>query len=413
MVWHLCLVRAPGPRAVLQRPGQEGPRQGQAPGPVARVPQKARALLAPCPPASAGWGPAALQGHRCHHVHGCPGQRPPTLEGGVHDGVPGRCSCTPAPRQSYWHCHDNHHTRSGCTGPRRPRSTSGLPSLCTSRGRWAAGTAQGRHSWAGPRSLPPGGLLQRPHCHSNSQTGNPDTPQAHSAGPGASGRCDPWKPLLWILVCSHGCPHCKTSHSLPAGVPEPWTPHQGSSHTCSADTRPWVLGSPATVAQATWCSHQGSTHGGCVCNHGALGQTSGAVVDGVAVCQSLDQALAADAPSQACDCARLLRAPGQPIVGSWSLADPQVAWAHWGWGGCGDPAHWGPLGAGGRAVCCRAPCPLALGAASSGSGWEAPGHKPPVASEPPSCSSWSTSPRRRCARPVQQGRDSHHAHRAH
>lgn len=91
------------------------------------------------------------------------------------------------------------------------------------------------------------------------------------------------------------------------------------THTCSADMRPWVLGSPATVAQATWCSHQGSTHGGCVCNHGALGQTSGAVVDGVAVCQSLDQALAADAPSQACDCARLLRTPGQPIVGSWSL----------------------------------------------------------------------------------------------
>lgn len=45
--------------------------------------------------------------------------------------------------------------------------------------------ASTHRSWAGPHSLLLKGLLQKPHCHSNSQTGRPGTHWAHSPGPGA------------------------------------------------------------------------------------------------------------------------------------------------------------------------------------------------------------------------------------
>lgn len=78
------------------------------------------------------------------HLRGCPGQRPRAQVLGAQAEAPHSCSCTPPQRQSYCRCRGSRRTRSGYTGPQRGRSTSGRPSPCRSRGRWAAGTAQGR-----------------------------------------------------------------------------------------------------------------------------------------------------------------------------------------------------------------------------------------------------------------------------
>jgi hypothetical protein len=146
-VQHLCPVRglwtqAPGPQAVLQTSECGVPLLGQALFLPARDHQKARAVSGLWP-LSCAQAPVGLQDGCCHHLCALSGQRPQARDGGARAG-PGSCSCTPAPRRNYWHCHSNHQTRNGCTGPRRRRSTSGRPSLHRTHGRWAAGIAQGR-----------------------------------------------------------------------------------------------------------------------------------------------------------------------------------------------------------------------------------------------------------------------------
>lgn len=194
VIRHLHPVQGPwaqasAPMAILQRPGCGGPPLAQAVGLAARDHQKARTFSAPQPLSCAGWVPARLQDCRCHQPCGCSFQKPQAGDDWARGEIPGSCSCTLAPRQNYWHCHGSRHTRSGYIGPQKQRSTSGQPSLHKSHGHWAAGTARGRHGWAGPHSLPQEDRLQRPRCHSNSQTGSPGTHWAHSAGPGAGGCC--------------------------------------------------------------------------------------------------------------------------------------------------------------------------------------------------------------------------------
>lgn len=133
--WRLW-AQAPGPRPVLRRVGCGGSRRAWAPALATRCRRKARAY-------SGLWARA-----RPHPpLHGRPGQRSwvqlRVPAGEAHAGPPGSCSCTPPRRQSCWRCRGSRHTRSGCTGPRRGRSTSGQPSLHRSPGHWAAGTALG------------------------------------------------------------------------------------------------------------------------------------------------------------------------------------------------------------------------------------------------------------------------------
>ena len=137
-------AQAPGPGASLQRPGRGPPLQAQALGLATRGHQKARASSGLWPPSCACRPLAGLQDHCHHRLYGCSGQRPQAQVWGAPVDVPGSCSRTPLRRQSYCRCHGTRHTRSGYTGPRRGRSTSGRPSPCRSHGHWAAGTAQGR-----------------------------------------------------------------------------------------------------------------------------------------------------------------------------------------------------------------------------------------------------------------------------
>lgn len=136
-------AQAPGPGAVLRRPGHGMPPLAQALGLATGGHQKEGAVSGLWPLSCAGWPPAGLQDCCYHHLCGCSGQRLQAQVGAAHVEAPGNYSCTPPPRRSYWHCHGSHHTRSGYTGPQRQRSTSGQPSLCRSHGHWAAGTAQG------------------------------------------------------------------------------------------------------------------------------------------------------------------------------------------------------------------------------------------------------------------------------
>lgn len=113
---HGCWAPAPGPQAVLLRPGCGTTLLAQALSLSTRGHQKARVFSGPWPRYCAGWPPTGLQDCCRHHLCGCSGRRP---VGGVHVASPRSCSCTPPPRESYWRCRGNHHTRSGCTGPRR------------------------------------------------------------------------------------------------------------------------------------------------------------------------------------------------------------------------------------------------------------------------------------------------------
>lgn len=251
------------------------------------------------------------------------------------------------------------------------------------------------HSWAGLHSLPHVGQLLRPRCHSNSQTGSPDTHWAHSAGPEGL-----WKPLLWALSCSLWYRHRKTLHSQLAGARKPQTPHQGSIHTCSADTR--RQDTLATVAQEMQCGHQGNTHGGCVCSPRAWSQPAGAAGVGTAAGRGLGLGLVGGGPGLLGGYPGLRAASGVPTTGFWTLRQgspesPKTSRGPWSW--CAWPACWGLLEGGGRAVCYSAPPPQALAAADSCNGWAAQWHRRPGASECLSCSSWSIDPRRLHARP--------------
>uniref|UniRef100_A0A8P0T8N1 NUMB endocytic adaptor protein n=1 Tax=Canis lupus familiaris TaxID=9615 RepID=A0A8P0T8N1_CANLF len=140
-------AQAPRPGAVLRRPGCGTPPLARALGCATRGHQKAAvASPGPRPPSRASCPLAGLQAPRRHRLRlrGCSGQRPRAPVCGAHAAAPGSCSRTPPQRQSYCRCRGTRRTRSGYTGPQRGRSTSGQPSPSRSRGRWAAGTAQGR-----------------------------------------------------------------------------------------------------------------------------------------------------------------------------------------------------------------------------------------------------------------------------
>lgn len=258
--------------------------------------------------------PAGLQDHAGPRPCGHDGQRPLPQDGGAR-GAPGSCSCTPAPSRSYWRCRGSRHTKSGYTGPLTPQSTSGQPSLHMTQEHWAADTSPGRRSWAGPYSLPPGDQLQKPRCHSNSQTGRHDNLWVRSDGPGVGGSWGPWKPLPWTLACSRYCHRRETWGSQPAGAPRLQTPHRGSIRTCSEDTRLQPGDSLATVAQEMGCGHQGSIRGGCVCSHGVLSWVSGvAGVEGAAEWGPGLQPTAGD-PGPLWGYSGPWVAPGQPTAG--------------------------------------------------------------------------------------------------
>lgn len=162
--------------------------------------------------------PAGFQDHVDHRPCGHDVQQLLPQDGGAH-AAPGRCPCTPAPSQSCWRSHGSRHTKSGCTGPLIPQSTNGQPSLHTTLEHWAADTALGRHSWAGPHSLPPEDQLRKPRCHSNSQTESFDTRQARLDGPEVGGSWGSWKLLPWTLACSQYCHCCETWYNQPVGAP--------------------------------------------------------------------------------------------------------------------------------------------------------------------------------------------------
>lgn len=229
-------------------------------------------------------------------------------------------------------------------------------------------------SWAGPHSLPQEGLLQKPRCHSNSRIGSPGTHWAHSAG--AGGPWGLWGPLLSILACSWCCHYHKTLHSQLDGAPQPQTPRQGSTRTCSADKR--LQGSLATVAQEMQYGHRGSTRGGYVCSLETWSQAAGAAGVGTAAEKWLVLRLAADGDSG------LLwgypgrrAAPDVSTTGLWNLRQvpegPKTSSAPWGW--CAHPAHWGLREEDGKAACYRAPRLQASTAAGFYSGWVAQWHR--------------------------------------
>lgn len=170
----------------FHRLGGSAPPQALAPLLSAKGFQKVRAVWGLWLLSCASQVPAGLQDHAGHRSCGHDAQRLLPQNGGA-QGAPGSCSCTPAPTQSYWHCRGSRHTKSGYIGPLMAQSTSGQPSLCTIQEHWAADTSPGRHSWVGPHSLPPGDQLQKPHCHSNSQTGSHDNRWVHPHGPGVGG----------------------------------------------------------------------------------------------------------------------------------------------------------------------------------------------------------------------------------
>lgn len=233
------------------------------------------------------------------------------------------------------------------------------------------------HGWAAPHSLPQEGLLQRPHCHSNSQTGSPGTHWAHSAGPAAGGPWGLWRPLLSTLACSRCCYHHKTLHSQLDGAPQPQTPRQGSTRTCSAYKR--LQGSLATVAREMWCGHRGSTHGGCVCSHETWSQTAGAAGVGTAAEKGLDQRLAGGGGSGFLwGYPGRRAAPDASTPGFWNLRQgspegPKTSRGPWAW--CARPVHWGHREGDGRVACYRAPRLQASTAAGSCSGWVAQWHR--------------------------------------
>lgn len=173
---------APLARAALQRPARGTPPSAQALGLATSRHRKARASSGPWPPSSAIWLRAGPRDRCRHHLRGRRRE------------APGSGSCTPPRRRSYCRCRGTRRTRTGYTGPQRGRSTSGPPSPRRSRGRWAAGTAQGRlRGQKGERHQAAGAAQQSPADK------GPPSPLPRTSEPGPSQLREHVYTLTWPL----------------------------------------------------------------------------------------------------------------------------------------------------------------------------------------------------------------------